>query len=190
MLRLPALIVALWLPLLAGCGSPEDVGSGVASQAEHLLCTEPAGSWTDLTDEDEAWRANAPAIAWTDASRCAIRLDTVWHRFADEHCDWEEVENISMGLPLGTPYTGPDAQPPGQDWDPAFLFNTDGAVDHLPPGETIAAADVPDTAVDTGLRTINDRRLFLADDESALYEVQGDSARVFVRTLDDEFSCA
>ncbi len=185
-----ALFVAAIAALAVACSDEPDGSSGGGSQAEYLLCTEPAGSWTDLTDEDENWRANAPAVGWTDESRCAIRLDTVWHTFGDEHCDWERVEHISIGLPIGTPYTGPDADPPGQDWDPFFIFNTDGAIDGLPTGQRIAAGDVPATALDTGLQTVTGRRLLIAADESALYEIQGDDARVFLRMPEQSYGCA
>jgi len=169
-------------------GDDEDLGD-TSSQAEYLICTEPAGSWTDLTGEDPAWR-DQPSVNWTDEDQCAVRLDHVWHHYASDHCDWEQVETISFGLPLGTPYTGPDATPPGQDWDPFFLFNTDGAMSHLPAGERIAAAEVPANAMDTGLRTVTGRSLFLAADDSALYDVQGDTAQVFVRIDAEQADCA
>ncbi len=171
-----------------GGDTTDEVGGG--SQVEYLLCTEPAGSWVDLTGEDPSWRNDQPSVGWTDASGCAVRLDHVWHSFGDQHCDWEQVETISFGLPLGTPYTGESATPPGQDWEPFFVFNTGGAVTNLPEGEQISAADVPPTAINTGLQTVTGRALFLAEDESALYDVQGDNARVFVRVSEDEVGCA
>ncbi|MEM7325337.1 MAG: hypothetical protein AAF531_19775 [Actinomycetota bacterium] len=187
------LALAVLVALVAGCSAddstsapPEDRGS----QVEYLLCTEPAGSWTDLTGEDPAWRDDQPSVGWTDQSGCAVRLDHVWHTFGDDHCGWEFVESISFGLPVGTPYTGEVADPPGQDWEPLFLFNTDGAVEGLPTGETVAAADVPATATDTGLRTVTGRSLRLAADRSALYDVQGETARVFVRITEDDYGCA
>ncbi len=198
MARLPfATLCLTLLALTVGCSNDDATDAGGAndgaaggSQAEYLLCTEPAGSWTDLTDEDESWRANAIAVPWTDETQCAIRLDTMWHRFGQEHCGWEATERISIGLPIGTPYTGPEADPPGQDWDPFFFFNTDGVFPGLPAGEVIATADVPASAIDTGMRTVTGRQMSIAEDESALYEIQGDVARVFVRSSDDDTSCA
>lgn len=191
--RFAVLVGVLFCLSAAGCSSDggeiADGDTGGGWQVEYLICTEPAGSWTDLTGEDEAWR-DQPSVAWTDETGCAIRLDHVWHNFGDDHCDWERVEHISFGLPIGTPYTGPDADPPGQDWEPFFIYNTDGAVGNLPAGERIGAADVPATAIDTGLQTVTGRSLLIAEDESALYEVQGDTARVFVRIPEDQYGCA
>ena len=187
------LLAFVMLLLLSGCSSDDDQTSGGSggAQAEYVLCTEPAGSWTDISDEDPDWRTGQPSVSWTEDGGCAVRLDHVWHNFGDEHCDWESVEHISFGLPVGTPYTGPDADPPGQDWEPFFIFNTDGAVQGFPPGQELAASDVPTTAIDTGLRTATGRSLLLAEDESALYDVQGDNARVFVRLPDDhDYGCA
>lgn len=191
--RLAVGIGFLVLFVAAGCtssgGDTAGDNDGGGATAEYLLCTEPAGSWTDLTGEDESWR-DQPSINWTDDSGCAIRLDHVWHNFGDDHCDWERVEHISFGLPVGTPYTGQDADPPGQDWEPFFIFNTDGAVGSLPVGQQIDAADVPATAIDTGLQTVTGRSLFIAEDETALYEVQDNTARVFIRIPEDQYGCA
>lgn len=195
-LKLRLLLALIVVTVGAGaCSSGDESdqsGSGGqgTSGPEYLLCTEPADSWTDLTGEDEGWRTGTPLVGWTDESGCAIRLDTVWHQFGQEECEWEDTERLSIGLPIGTPYTGPDATPPGQDWDPFFFFNTNGDFEDLPQGEVIAAADVPETAVDTGLRTATGRRMSIADDEQTLYEIQGATARVFVRSSDDATSCA
>jgi hypothetical protein len=180
------------LLVLTGCSSDDDQTSGGdgGAQAAYVLCTEPAGSWTDTSDEDPDWRTGQPSIDWTDEAGCAIRLDHVWHNFGDDHCEWQDVEHISFGLPIGTPYTGPEANPPGQDWAPFFIFNTDGAVNGLPVGQELAASDVPATAIDTGLRTATGRSLFLAEDESVLYDIQGDNARLFVQISEDDYGCA
>lgn len=182
--------VGLLLLALAGCTSSGDEANGGGAQVEYVLCTEPAGSWTDTSDEDPDWRTGQRSVDWTDEAGCAVRLDHVWHNFGDDHCDWEDVEHISFGLPVGSPYTGPEASPPGQDWEPFFIFNTAGAVSGLPAGQEMAASDIPATAIDTGLRTVTGRSLLLADDESVLYDVQGDSARLFVRIPGDDYGCA
>ncbi len=117
-------------------------------------------------------------------------MDALFHRFGDDHCDWEQVEYISLGLPVGEPFTGPDADPPTQDWDPFFLFNDEGAVSGLPDGERLAAEDVPPDATDIGAKTVAGRRLRLAADGQTLYEIQGDAARAFVLTDEQRFGCA
>ena len=177
---------------LAGCGDPVEEGmeGTTGSQPAFILCDGPAGSWTDLTDEPAGQRAELPIVDWTDEAGCAIRLDTIFHTFGDGHCDWEDVEYISLGIPIGEPFSGPDATPPEQDWEPLFLFNSDGAVANLPAGERLDVEDVPADAVDTGLTTATGRRLRLSADELTLYEIQGSSVRAFVATDDDDVSCA
>ncbi len=174
---------------LVGCGDANN-GGITGSQPEYVLCDGPPGTWTDLTDEETGRRESGPIVIWTDEDGCAIRLDTIFHRFGDDHCGWEDVEYLSLGVPIGEPFSGPDATPPVQDWEPLFLFNTDGAVANLPAGERLAAADVPEDALDIGAKTVTGRRRHLSADELTVYEVQGDDARAFVATADGEVSCA
>ena len=178
----PAQLLLVLATLLAACG-------GNAPGQEVSLCDGPAGTWTDLTTEPQSFRdGSSPRIDWTDDAGCAVNLEFVFHRFGDDHCEWETAEFVSIGVPLGEPYTGPNATPPGQDWEPLFFHNTDGALDHMEPGRTLS--ELPDDAIDVGLRAIDGRELWAAPDTSELYVVQDDSVRVFVPALDEDVSCA
>lgn len=174
--------------LLAGCGSGVAIDSdpGMAPVDE---CDGPAGSWTDLSSEPEWFRDDSGArINWTDDNGCAINLEYVFHRFGDDHCEWETIEMLSIGIPIGTPYTGDNADPPGQDWEPLFFHNGAAAATHLEAGTTLA--ELPVDAVDTGLRAAGDRALFSSPDEDVLYLQQGGEVLVFVAGTDEELSCA
>lgn len=189
---LTAVGLSLMAPLfVAACSDSVDDVIADGTEAEYVLCEGPAGSWTDLTDEPEGWReGSGPRVDWTDDAGCAINLDSLFHTFGDDHCDWERVEFISIGLPIGSPFTGPEADPPGQDWSPFFLFNTDGAVGGVADGEQLTPEDVPADATDIGAKTATGRRLRLATDEQTLYEVQGEVVRAFVQIDADEVGCA
>lgn len=174
--------------LLAACGS-DGVGiadPGIAAVDE---CDGPAGSWTNLSSEPEWFRDDSGSrINWTDDSGCAINLEYVFHRFGDEHCEWETIEILSIGTPIGTPYTGDNADPPGDDWEPLFFHNGASAATHLEAGTTLD--ELPTDAVDTGLRAAGDRALFSSPDEDILYLQQGGDILVFVAGSDEELSCA
>ncbi len=187
-----ALGLSMLAPLaLVACSDSADDVLTDGSEAEYVLCDGPAGSWTDLSNEPAGMRdGSGPRVDWTDDAGCAINLGSLFHTFGDDHCDWERVEFISIGLPIGSPFTGPDADPPGQDWSPFFLFNTDGAVGGMPKGEQLTPEELPADATDIGLKTTTGRRLRLAADEQTLYEVQGDVVRAFEKVDEDEVGCA
>lgn len=168
--------------LSATCGS-DDSGQSVT------LCDSPDGSWTNLNSEPVGFRdGSGERIDWTDEIGCAVNLEYVFHRFGDDHCGWQDAEFISIGLPIGSPYTGPNANPPGQDWEPQFFHNTNGAVSSFDPG--VVLAELPSDATDTGLRAAGGRELWSSAGEEQLYVQQGDEVKVFAPVADDDVSCA
>ncbi len=178
-------LLTLTLLLLAGCG-----GEDVTTAAPVTLCDGPEGTWTDLSTEPEWWRDGIPerAVNWTDEAGCAVNGQYVFHDFGDEHCGWENVEFLSIGVPIGTPYSGPDADPPGEDWEPRYFHNADGGVEGYAPAETLG--ELPATATDTGLRAAGDRLMWAEPDASRIYVQRGDDVQVFVPVDDDEVGCA
>ncbi len=191
MLRSPKTLVVAVFALAAVCAGCAADQAEPVGQAVNVICDAPEGSWTNLDGESPQWRADVDnRVDWTDEGGCAINLEFVFHTFGSDHCGWEKTERISIGVPFGTPYTGDRADPPGQDWEPMFFHNTDGDFDRLPPGEVIGIDELPPGATDLGLRSAGGRQLWAADDATALYEIRGDTVRVFVPASDDEISCA
>jgi len=166
----------------AGAGSSDDDGLIIAA------CDSDEDTWTYLADEPPGFRDNPGFVTWT-VENCVINANFVFHRSGDEHCEMQETEFISIGLPVGTPYTGPNAIPPGQDWMPEFFFNADGAWETEPPGVELAASDLPPDAVDVGLLGAGGRTMFIAADEATLWVVQDDVAKAFVEPT-EEVACA
>ena len=186
-----ALVLGCALTATACSNSGEEGATGDHDTATLTDCADAEpGSWTDLTAQADGFDTAALATRWGDEQGCALRLDVVFHTNSSDHCDWERAETISFGVPAGTPFTGPDADPPGQDWEPLYFFNTDGVVESQPPGRVVSISELPDDAVDIGARSTDGKRLLLAADEETLFEVDGDLARAFVRTADEDVSCA
>ena len=176
------LVFAAALTACGGADSRSDNDHSVA------LCEGPVGSWTDLSSEPEAFRdGSSPRIDWTDEAGCAINLEFVFHRFGDDHCGWERAELISIGVPIGVPYTGENADPPEQDWEPLFFHNTGGVVGSFAAGTVLDS--VPAAAIDTGLRA-GMRSLWADEAMTVLYLEDDIDVRVFVPVADAEVSCA
>ncbi len=173
--------------LLAACGSDGTANTEPGSAPVHE-CDGPPGSWTNLSSEPIGFRDDPSArVNWTEGG-CAVNLNFIFHRYGDEHCDTEDVEFISIGVPIGTPYTGPEATPPGQDWEPLFFHNTGNAYDWLPPA--VVLDELPADAVDTGLRAAGARELHVAPDENELYVVNDGDVHVFPVVSEEETNCA
>lgn len=181
-LLLASLAVAV---LASACGGEDSSENDLAS----ISCDSPDGTWTNLNDEPPGIRELPDLVTWTDEAGCLINAGFLFHRLGDEHCGLEDAEFISLGLPIGTPYTGPNADPPGQDWEPEFFFNTDGAWESEPHGVEVSVSDVPADAIDLGLKGSAGRTMFISRDESMLWVARGDVARQYVRPS-DEIACA
>jgi hypothetical protein len=104
---------------IASCGGTESADDELVVST----CDSAEGTWTYLADEPASIRELPDLISWTDEAGCLINANFLFHRVGDEHCGIEQLEFISIGLPVGTPYTGPSSLPPGQDWEPEFVFN-------------------------------------------------------------------
>ncbi len=191
MLRSTTTLTVAVLAFAAACtGSGADQAEPVG-QAVNVTCDAPVGSWTNLDGESPQWRADVDnRVDWSDEAGCAVNLEFVFHTFGSDHCGGERTERISIGVPFGTPYTGDQADPPGQDWEPLFFHNSDDDFEQLPPGEVLSIDQPPTGATDVGLRSADGRQLWATADASELYEVQGDSVRVFVPASDEATSCA
>ncbi len=169
------------------------IAVGGCANADELdpvaLCDGPTGSWTNLDSESENFRTDPQdRIDWTDEAGCAVNMNFVFHTFGDDHCGWEDAEFISIGVPIGVPYSGPEATPPGQDWEPKFFHNTDAAVAAFDAGTFLD--QLPTDAVDTGLRSTGDRELWISASDDELYVKENAAIRVFVSVADDDVSCA
>lgn len=182
--RLSCLAIATAV-VASACGGQDPPDNDLAT----VLCDSPEGTWTNLNDEPAGIRDVPTLVTWTDEVGCLINGGFLFHRMGDEHCGLEDAEFISLGLPVGTPYTGPNADPPGQDWEPEFFFNTDGAWESEPNGVEVSLSDIPTDATELGLKGSGGRTLFISTNDSMLWVASGDVVRRFVRPS-NEIACA
>jgi hypothetical protein len=142
-------------------------------------CDAEPGSPTDLDSEPAQWLAFGEYKRWFDTAGCPVRIDVISHINGATHCDLQEAEFITIGRPLGSgvEYLSPEVAN-------RYVWNEDGVIPGLLPGETMATSDLPETATDTGY-VQGDSRLWLDEsDESVLFIVDGDTARVFIRDFE------
>lgn len=156
-------------------GTPVDPPPPTA--APPVTCGAEPGSPTDLTAEPKDWLLNGDYHRWADSDGCPVRIDVISQNAGPEHCGWESVTFLSIGDPLGASIA---TERPGRRfaWDPDNVLVGDPAY----AGATIATADLPATAADTGYRD-GDSQLWLDDaDPSVLYRVHGATADRFAAT--------
>ncbi len=142
-------------------------------------CDAASEAPTDLDSEPAQWLAFGEYMRWFDAESCPVRVDVISHINGAEHCDVQDAEFITIGRPLGAAVKVLSPETANR-----YVWNADGVIGGLPSGETIAAADLPPTAADTGY-VQGDKHLWLDEaDESVLYVVANDTVQVFVRDFE------
>jgi len=142
-------------------------------------CDAEPGSPTDLDSEPAQWLAFGEYKRWSDAQGCPVRIDVISHINGAAHCDLQDAEFITVGRPLGEAVTALSPTTANR-----YVWNAHGVIPGLPPGETMTTSDLPETSADTRY-VQGDTQLWLDEsDESVLFIVEGDMAKVFVRDFE------
>ena len=146
-----------------------------------------AGAPTDISAEPLTWLAYADYIPWVDGAGCPVRIDVISDVMGPEHCGWEASERITIGTPLGASIRN-DA---GTDGGTArtFIFDPHGVVGAHPPHVSMAVADLPASALDTGYRAADAQLWLDPSDAEHLYRVRNGLADRFVLDTSDQL-CA
>lgn len=143
-------------------------------------CDAEPGSPTDLDSEPAQWLAFGDYKRWFDAEGCPVRIDVISNINGAEHCDLEDAEFITIGRPLGRSII---SLPP--ETMNRYVWNADGVIEGMPPGETIEISELPASAIDTGY-VQGDRQLWIdGESESVIYVVE-DGGRALVFVMDPE----
>jgi hypothetical protein len=146
-------------------------------------CESPPESPTDLSAEPAAWLLTNQFTRWTDTNGCPIRVDVISHYNGAEHCDWQQIEFVTIGTPPGTPFSN-DRSSHTYVWDPHDTLN-----DNIDRGRVIDIAELPAAAVDTGFRQ-GDSELWLDPTNPNLaYRVTGNTADVLVQDSPRQILC-
>jgi hypothetical protein len=142
-------------------------------------CDAEPGSPTDLDAEPAQWLAFGDYKRWSDAEGCPVRVDVISNINGAAHCELQDAEFISIGRPLGAPVTSLSPATANR-----YVWNANGVIPGLPPGETVPTSALPDTGFDTGYIQGESELWLDAADESVLFVVDGDTTRVFVRDFE------
>ena len=144
--------------------SDEPAGNGSGVRA----CDAPAGSVNDVAGEPN-WRRFADYVDWTTDEGCLVRIDVIAERPGPSHCEWEGVQVLITGEPLGSRY-GRGATTVHYIRDPEGIWSDQRLVEGFDPDATL-----PTDAIDSGLRS-EGRSLWTApSDPDAAYLVGSES---------------
>ena len=149
-------------------------------------CASPPGSPSDLSSEPAAWLLYNEFLRWTDADGCPVRVDVIAHYRGPEHCDWQAMEFVTVGIPPGTPFRD-DVASSTYVWDPDDVL---GDFDDVNRARTIDVTELPATAADTGFRQNRSELWFDSADPDVAYRVTGANADVLVRDAPRRILCA
>jgi len=162
-----SLVVALMLTACTG-----SIGASTPPGSEE--CDSPSGSPTDLSSEPADWLDYGTYLRWTYGEGCLVRIDVISHHQGAAHCDWEQMQWITIGKPLGRSIEDDSAENIGR-----YLWDPRGVLPDGPFGAEIERTDLPESASDTGFRR-NGRELWLDEsDESVMYVVVGDTVQIW-----------
>jgi Family of unknown function (DUF6174) len=139
-------------------------------------CDATPGSATDLRAEsrDDLGFEEFYNARFTDAAGCPVRLDVIKGYPGAEHCQWESAHFIALGLDV-------------------YVHDSHGVLpdaDTVDRTQTIATADLPGTARDTGFRTGGAAFWIGPAAEGRGYLVSGERARVYVLDAANAIGCA
>jgi hypothetical protein len=188
-LRWGAVLVML---LLAGCGSgpigaPAQPTSGTVQVGGPTGggATQPQGceaepdSPIDIASEPAHWLNFGEYFRWFDGNGCPVRIDVISHTAGAEHCQWQAVEFITIGRPLGEAV---------DQLSPAtanrYIWNPDGVIPGIAEATEISRSDLPDGAIDTGYDQFQVSMWIDPADESVLYLVSEDTAQMWIRDFE------
>ena len=157
-----------------------DVDDQTYTVTRPVGCDAEPDSPTDRNSEPQQWLAFGEYKRWLDAEGCPVRIDVISNINGAEHCDLEDAEFVTIGRPLGRSII---SLPP--ETMNRYVWNADGVIQGMPPGEIIELSDLPTTAIDTGYVQGN-RQLWIDDESDSVVYVVEDGERALVFVLDFE----
>lgn len=152
-------------------------------------CDAAPGSPTDLASEPVAWLLYGEYTRWEDRSGCPVRIDVLSYHRGPDHCDWESVDFLTIGTPIGSSIGVERRSERARTylWDPE---------DVLPPAAsgsrntTMRVGDLPASVTDSGYR-LDGTQLWLDErDPTYVYRVEGDAADRFALDPGSQTLCA
>lgn len=143
-------------------------------------CGAEPGSPTDLSAEPAHWLAFGTYLRWTDTDGCPVRIDVISHIRGAGHCNWQAAEFITIGNPLGASF----ASGLSPETTNRYVWDPTGVLPDGPYGDTLASAELPSSADDTGFRREGAALWLNADDESVLYRVRGEVVEIWLRDFE------
>lgn len=152
-------------------------------------CAAEPGSATDLSSEPAAWLLYTRYSRWTDAVGCEVRVDVISQSAGPAHCSWEAATFITVGTPIGAPYSTSDGP---ADTSRTYIWDPEGvliSIDGINRDVSIPVEKLPETAADAGFRD-GDAQLWLdRADSTVLYRVSGGFADRLVIDEPRRFLC-
>ena len=127
--------------------SRREEGVLIVDQPRGCVATSEAPN--DIAAEPAEWLAFGSYLRWSDIDGCPIRIDVVSHKFGPSHCNWQNVEFITISQTLGESITENRVLSPRANryfWDPAGDYSGSGR------DATISFHELAPDVLDTGLR--------------------------------------
>ncbi len=122
---------------------------------------------------------------WSDSEQCPVRTDVLTSFPGDgDHCDWEEMEYLVFGNPLGAP-----ADQEGERWYIRDQLDLLGGFDDVDRGRVLPVVELPEGVTDTGYRRGDAELWFGEAHHDRAYLVIGDEAFEFVADPDKVIGC-
>ncbi|MGH8946884.1 MAG: hypothetical protein ACRDVL_12150 [Acidimicrobiia bacterium] len=109
-----------------------------------------------------------------------MRIDVISHIRGAEHCNWQAAEFITIGNPLGASF----ASGLSPETTNRYVWDPTGVLPDGPYGDTLASAELPSSADDTGFRREATALWLNAGDESVLYRVRGEVVEIWLRDFE------
>jgi hypothetical protein len=143
----------------------------------------------DLTAEPRSWVQDGLHYRWHDRDGCPVRVDVVSHIRGPEHCDWQNVQFITIGEPIGTSIGQRQADPAARRfvWDPTGALN---GLNGIGRGISIDAAELPDSADDTGYRLDGTELWVDTADSEVAYLLHDQRADILTQDVGQQAGCA
>ncbi len=141
-------------------------------------CLAEPGSPSDLLSEPADWLLFGDYKRWFNSEGCPIRIDVIAHIHGSEHCDMEEAEFITLGLPLTRLF---DVYNEGRYIPARYIWAPNGVIRGVASGEEIPRFAVPELAIDTEYRQGETELWVDPTDPTGIFLIRGDDVRFFQR---------
>ncbi len=144
------------------------------------------GGPTDVGSEASERVLNAELYSrWHNEAGCPVRTDVITTIAGAAHCNWEDLEYLIIGDPIGTAITDETALNYVRDVDDLL-----GGFDHIDRSRTLDVDQLAAAVIDTGYRH-DDSSLWLDPaNPEVIYRISGDVAEEFILDADQQILCA